>query len=127
MKAKNEKTTKKKTSKKAAQSAKVVEPKASATIAQSSRSSHDAVQNEAQDEVKAEIREAARILKSGGSKKRERRKAASVMSTLGSRKGGLNRAQNLSPEKRREIATMGGLARQAKARERATENLIEGK
>ncbi len=65
------------------------------------------------------MQEAARILKSGGSKKRERRRAASVMSQFGSRKGGLNRARNLSPAKLKEIATLGGLARQAKARERA--------
>ena len=68
---------------------------------------------------KEEIAEAARILKSGGSKKRERRKAAGVMSVIGSKKGGENRARNLSPEQRREIAIMGGLARQAKARESA--------
>lgn len=72
---------------------------------------------------KADIKEAARILKSGGSKKRERRKAASVMSVAGSSKGGQNRARNLSPEKLKEIATLGGLARQAKARERAEQGL----
>jgi len=72
---------------------------------------------------RADIKEAARILKSSGSKKRERRKAASVMSVAGSSKGGQNRARNLSPEKLKEIATLGGLARQAKARERAEQGL----
>ena len=63
-----------------------------------------------------EIKEAARILKTKGTKKRDRRKAAAVMSGAGSSKGGTNRARNLSPEQRSEIARQGGLARQAKAR-----------
>ena len=86
--------------------------------------SNDAMSEEVADGIsKADIKEAARILKSGVSKKRERRKAASVMSVAGSSKGGQNRARNLSPEKLKEIATLGGLARQAKARERAEQGL----
>ena len=68
-----------------------------------------------------EIKEAARILKSGSSKKRERREAASVMSTVGSSKGGQARARNLTPAQRSEIARLGGLARQAAARAQAEE------
>lgn len=72
-----------------------------------------------QDQVSQdEIVAAARILKSASSKKRERKAAAAVMSkTGGSKRGGENRAKNLTPEKRREIARLGGLARQQKARE----------
>lgn len=64
-----------------------------------------------------EIKEAARILKTKGTKKRERRKAAGVMGLVGGSIGGHNRARNLTPEQRREIARLGGIARQAKARE----------
>jgi hypothetical protein len=64
-----------------------------------------------------DVREAARILKTKGSKKRERRKAAQVMGNAGGSKGGQNRARNLTPEQRTEIARLGGLARQKKARE----------
>lgn len=65
-----------------------------------------------------EIVAAARILKSAGSKKRERKAAAAVMSTTGgAKRGGENRAKNLTPEQRRDIARLGGLARQQKARE----------
>jgi general stress protein YciG len=70
-----------------------------------------------QEISKDEVREAARVLKSGGSKKRERRVAARLMSQAGSSKGGTNRARNLSPERRREIARQGGLARQKRRRE----------
>ncbi|HVF84938.1 MAG TPA: hypothetical protein VM821_03070, partial [Abditibacteriaceae bacterium] len=96
-----------------------------ATAAQTGRvANEEASQEQVADGIsKADIKEAARILKSGGSKKRERRKAASVMSVAGSSKGGQNRARNLSPEKLKEIATLGGLARQAKARERAEQGL----
>ncbi|HEX8833925.1 MAG TPA: hypothetical protein VF719_06975 [Abditibacteriaceae bacterium] len=66
---------------------------------------------------KAALKEAARILKTKGTKKRERRKAAGVMGQIGGSKGGINRARNLTPEQRTEIARKGGLARQAKARE----------
>ena len=68
--------------------------------------------------TKTELKEAARVLKSGGSKKRERRVAASTMSEAGSSKGGQARARNLTPEQLTEIARLGGLARQALARER---------
>lgn len=68
--------------------------------------------------VSSEMAEAARILKSAGSKKRERKAAAAVMSTTGgAKRGGENRAKNLTPEQRRDIARLGGLARQQKARE----------
>ena len=65
-----------------------------------------------------EIVAAARILKSASSKKRERKAAAAIMSkTGGAKRGGENRAKNLTPEQRRDIARLGGLARQQKARE----------
>jgi hypothetical protein len=63
------------------------------------------------------LREAARILKTQGTKKRERRKAASVLGLIGGSIGGNSRAANLTPERRSEIARLGGLARQARARE----------
>jgi hypothetical protein len=66
---------------------------------------------------KIDLQEAARILKTKGSKKRERRKAASVLGLVGGSIGGQNRARNLTPERRTEIARLGGLARQAIARE----------
>ena len=56
-------------------------------------------------------------MKSKGTWKRARRQAAAVMSAAGASKGGKNRARNLSPERIREIARLGGLARQRKARE----------
>lgn len=65
---------------------------------------------------KEDLKEAARILKTKGTKKRDRRKAAALLSSAGASKGGLNRSRNLSPEQRSDIARMGGLARQAKAR-----------
>lgn len=84
-----------------------------------------------QDELKPEysgpqisredIIAAARVLKTKGSKKREKRKAAGVMGLVGGAKGGHNRARNLTPEQRREIARMGGLARQAARRQAAAE------
>ena len=70
-----------------------------------------------QEVNKNEVREAARVLKSLGTKKRDRRAAAQTMSQAGSSKGGTNRARNLSPERRREIARQGGLARQKRRRE----------
>jgi hypothetical protein len=63
------------------------------------------------------VNEAARILKSKGTWKRARRQAAAVMSEAGSSKGGQARARNLSPERIKEIARLGGLARQRKARD----------
>lgn len=70
-----------------------------------------------QEISKDEVREAARVLKSLGTKKRDRRAAARLMSQAGSSKGGTNRARNLSPERRSEIARQGGLARQQRRRE----------
>ena len=64
-----------------------------------------------------ELREAARVLKTKGSKKREKRAAAAVMSNYGSKRGGQNRARNLTPEQRKEIARLGGLKRQEMARQ----------
>ena len=64
-----------------------------------------------------ELREAARVLKTKGTKKREKRAAAAVMSNYGSKRGGQNRARNLTPELRKEIARMGGLKRQEIARQ----------
>jgi general stress protein YciG len=64
--------------------------------------------------TKAQLSEAARILKSRGSEKRERVEAAKVLAATGAgRIGGINRAQNLSPERRSEIARLGGQARGA--------------
>lgn len=73
--------------------------------------------------TKTELKEAARVLKSGGSKKRERRAAASTMSQAGSSKGGQARARNLTPAQLTEIARLGGLARQAQAREKKAADL----
>ena len=42
--------------------------------------------------------------------------AAVALGRLGGRKGGLARAKKLSPERRREIAREGGLARQKQSR-----------
>ena len=78
----------------------------------------EAISEEPIGPSKEEIREAARILKTKGSKKRDRRKAAGVMGLIGGTKGGTNRARNLTPQQRTEIARMGGLARQAAAREK---------
>jgi hypothetical protein len=72
---------------------------------------------------KQDLEEAARVLKSKNSKKRDRRKAAGVLSVVGASKGGQNRARNLSDAQRSDIARLGGLARQAQARERKSGNL----
>lgn len=72
---------------------------------------------EVADPTRDELREAARVLKTKGSKKREKRAAASVMSNYGSKRGGQNRARNLTPEQRTEIARSGGLKRQEMARQ----------
>ena len=67
--------------------------------------------------TKKELSEAARILKTRASKKRERVEAAKVLAASGGgRKGGTNRAQNLTPEQRSEIARKGGQARQEQRR-----------
>ncbi len=66
---------------------------------------------------KMSVSEAARILKTKGTFKRARKQAAAVMSEAGASKGGQARARNLSPERIKEIARLGGLARQRKARE----------
>lgn len=73
--------------------------------------------------TRQDLEEAARILKSKNSKKRERRKAAGVLSVVGASKGGTNRARNLTDAQRSDIARMGGLARQAQARERKSGEL----
>lgn len=66
---------------------------------------------------KDELREAARILKTKTSKARERREAGKVLAASGGgRKGGLNRARNLTPEERSAIARLGGQARQEQRR-----------
>ncbi len=80
-------------------------------------------ENAGQTASKQDLEEAARVLKSKNSKKRERRKAAGVLSVVGASKGGQNRARNLSDEQRSDIARLGGLARQAQARERKSGNL----
>jgi hypothetical protein len=74
-------------------------------------------EEQAEQVRKQELEDAARILKTRGSKKPERRKAAAVLGLVGGSIGGTNRARNLTPEQRTEIARLGGLARQAKARE----------
>jgi len=71
----------------------------------------------AQEITEIDLAEAARILKTKGTKKRERRKAAGVMGLIGGSIGGHNRAANLTAARRTEIARQGGLARQALARE----------
>lgn len=72
---------------------------------------------------KQDLEAAARVLKSKNSKKRDRRKAAGVLSVVGASKGGTNRARNLSDAQRSEIARLGGLARQAQARERKADGM----
>jgi len=69
---------------------------------------------------KMSVSEAARVLKTKGTWKRARKQAAAVMSEAGACKGGQARARNLSPERIKEIARLGGLARQRKARESKT-------
>ena len=67
--------------------------------------------------TKEELREAARVLKTKTSKTRERREAGKVLAASGGgRKGGLNRARNLTPEERSAIARLGGQARQEQRR-----------
>lgn len=44
--------------------------------------------------------------------------AASAMGKKGGKRGGVKRAEVLSPERRREIARLGGLAKAKKAQER---------
>ena len=95
-------------------------PEPSDTLSDSPESANEAEKAQRLEEAgvtKDEIREAARILKTKGTKKRERRKAAGVMGLVGGSLGGRNRASNLTPEQRTEIARLGGLARQALARE----------
>jgi len=66
---------------------------------------------------KEELREAARVLKTKTSKPRERREAGRILAASGGgRKGGLNRARNLTPEERSAIARLGGQARGAQRR-----------
>ena len=67
--------------------------------------------------TKKQLSEAARVLKTSGSKKQERIEAARVLAASGGgKKGGTNRAKNLTPEQRSEIARRGGQARQEQRR-----------
>jgi hypothetical protein len=78
--------------------------------------------------TKKELSEAARILKMRGSKKRERVEAARVLASTGAgRIGGLNRAANLSPERRSEIARIAGQARGAQMRAEADLKIAQKK
>jgi len=78
--------------------------------------------------TKTELKEAARVLKSGGSKKRERRVAASTMSEAGSSKGGQARARNLTPEQLTEIARLGasGFGARTESRRHQTQSAQSG-
>ena len=70
--------------------------------------------------TRKELSEAARVLKTPQSKKRERVEAAKVLAASGGgRTGGANRALNLSPERRSEIARLAGQARGAQMRAEA--------
>lgn len=67
--------------------------------------------------TKAELSAAARALKQRQTTASQKREAAKVLAATGAGKlGGLNRAKNLSPERRSEIARLGGQARGAQMR-----------
>lgn len=70
--------------------------------------------------TKTELSQAAHTLKARGSLQRERTEAARVLAATGAgRIGGINRAKNLSPERRSEIARLGGQARGAQMKAEA--------
>jgi hypothetical protein len=100
--------------------AKAVDRKAALAPGAKTKVKESIPEKKAEQLRKQELEEAARILKTKGSKKPERRKAAAILGLVGGSIGGTNRARNLTPEQRTEIARKGGLARQAKAREART-------
>jgi hypothetical protein len=78
--------------------------------------------------TKKQLSEAARVLKTSGTKKQERVDAARVLAASGGgRKGGTNRAKNLTPEQRSEIARLGGQMRQAQRRAERDLKLAQAK